>query len=167
MISLAGASVGSGLAVGCVLDDKKNRKTKVKESISQMVGNMALPILCVTGGSIMAGQCLEKQLPLFKKITSTGGQRVFKIAASVLGFLAGLFGGNKIANKVNQVAFNTPKVAPKRGIKVADFSGHIDDSCATVALVGKGVKTCEAVARVIPAALTICGISTGLAKKEA
>lgn len=166
VITIASSSVASGLGVGCLLDDKKNRKTKVKESISQIVGNIIFPIICVTGASVLMSKGIEKQLPVIKQVANKVGNRVPKIVASALGFLAGVVGGNKVANQINKSAFQTPKAAPKRGLKPADLSGHIDDGCTTVALAGKGVKVCEAVARVIPAALTICGISTGLAKES-
>jgi hypothetical protein len=148
VVAMAGSSVASGLAVGCLLDGK-NKKTKLKEAISQMVGNIIFPIACLTAANA-----------LMPKVS-----KPVKILSSLVGFAAGVIGGNKAANKINEVVFKTGKVPP-RAVKVGDFSAHIDDGCATIGLVGKGVAICEKIARVIPAALTISGISTGLAKNE-
>lgn len=164
VFAMASASVVSGLTVGSVLDDKKNTKTKLKESVSQIVGNILFPIVCVTGASVLMDKTVGKKL--FDKVITPESVRKLKLVPSILAFGLGVAGGNKTANKINQTVFKMKDV-PTRGVKIADFSGHIDDGCTTVGLVGKGVKTCEAIARVIPAALTISGISTGLAKEEA
>ncbi|GBF23588.1 hypothetical protein tpqmel_0992 [Candidatus Gastranaerophilus sp. (ex Termes propinquus)] len=165
VIGIAGASAASGLAVGCLLDDKKNRKAKQKESISQMIGNIIIPIACVTTGSILAGKAIDAKL--FGEITKKS-QTVIKVASSAGAFLAGVIGGNKAANKIVGKLFKSSNTAApiQRGIKPADLTAHIDDTCATISIAGKGVATCEKIARVIPLALCTVGVSTGLTKEK-
>ena len=49
ILELAGASVAGGLAGGMILDDKKNAKAKLRESVNQMLGNVLVPVACVGG----------------------------------------------------------------------------------------------------------------------
>lgn len=44
MLKITGVSVPVSLGVGIALDKKENRTAKVKEGISQMVGNLLVPI---------------------------------------------------------------------------------------------------------------------------
>ena len=167
VITMAGASVAGGLAVGCALDKKENRKIKLKESISQMVGNIIFPIVCLTAGAILADKAVGKTW--FNRMITHQNVKPLKIAASIGAFILGVIGGNKVANKLNAHVFKTGPSSghvPARAVKPADFAAHIDDGCATVGLAGKGVAICEKIVRVVPAALTVAGIATGLAKDE-
>jgi hypothetical protein len=167
VIAMAGASTATGLAVGCALDGKEHRKTKLKEAVSQMVGNIILPIVCVTAGGILATKALNTDVLksfLNRASKPKAMESIFRVVTGVASFAVGCLGGNKIANKLNKAVFKTQ--TPPRPFKIQDASAHIDDGTTMIGMVGKGVGVCDAIARVVPAALTISGISAGLAREK-
>lgn len=171
--ALAAGSVGGGLIGGLVFDDKKNTNAKLRESIIQIVGNIATPLFCVWGG--MAGfKKLEpkimKMLPEFKNPKTIDiAKGIPSVLASGLSLIAGIFLGNKVGNVINKNAF---RVDDNRKIKISDMSPHIDDLCLAISLVaantkmGANNKFAGRVSRLIPAALVVAGVSTGIAKEK-
>lgn len=171
--ALAVGSVGGGLLGGIAFDNKENYNSKFRESIIQMVGNIATPLACVWAG--MAGfkklePSIEKFIP---KLKSANAQKFLKGVPSVLAtgasLVAGIFLGNKVGNVINKNAF---RVDDNRKIKISDMSPHLDDLCLAISLVaanskfGANNKVGDTIARFIPAALVVAGVTTGIAKEK-
>ena len=167
VLAMAAASLAAGVGLGCTIDkNKEDRKAKYRETVAQYVGNFIFPVTCLAGASGLMNKAFDKGL--FKNIIENAkdskimkGQ--LKIIPVVSGFLIGMFGGNRIANAMNNKIFGKEEF---RGIKASDMSAHIDDTCMTVALIGKEFEKCKAFGRFIPPALTVCGVSAGMAKSK-
>lgn len=161
--ALAVGSIGGGLIGGAILDKKENLKAKLREAIIQGVGNIATPLGCVWGGMKLFKKYLEPQI--LKKTKFTGKMaEVPKIIASAISLVSGIFLGNKIGNTINKKAF---KCEEKRTLKLSDMSPHIDDlGLATSFVVPPTSSIGHIITRIIPAALMIAGISTGVAQEK-
>lgn len=159
---LAIGSVSGGLIGGAIFDKKENMKAKYREAIIQLVGNIGTPLLCVAGGMRLFNkyepQMLNKMKFLKGKMTVLP-----KVIASGISLVAGIFLGNKVGNVINENVF---KVKDNRKIKLADMSPHIDDACLAVSLVAAESKFGPIISRVIPAALMVAGVSTGIAQEK-
>lgn len=146
IISMGVGTCLGGLAGGFIIDkDKNDRKAKMREAIMQM-GNISVPILTVA---------------LFNKICCKHG----KLAQSV-GSLAGIFTGvylaNFLMNKLGNFLFKTKD---ERGVKLIDFSAHLDDLVAGASYISTS-KWVHNIARIIPAVLVLPGVEVGTRKAE-
>lgn len=154
---LAIGSVGGGLIGGAIFDKKDNLNSKFRESIIQLVGNIATPLICVAGG-----------FKLIEKITKKAPEGKYAALATAAGLIPGILLGNKVGNEIN---LNLFRIDEDRKIKLSDMSPHIDDVCFALSLAASkskskskskiGSKIAEYGSRIIPAALMIAGISTG------
>lgn len=168
ILGLATGSVGGGLIGGAIFDDKKHMKAKLRESVIQMIGNITIPILCVSGG-VRAFKFFEKKAALTNKFLNG----TIKVAATLASLGVGIILGNKTGNMINEKIF---KVKDDRHVKPADFSAHIDDMCLAISLATMGDKpevvgappsgVGHAISRVIPAALMVAGYSTGTMQEK-
>lgn len=174
IMTLAVGSVGGGLLGGYLFDDKKNLKAKLRESVSQLMGNILMPVLCVSGA--VGGYNFLKdrghcQIPKIKgggkaaAIFNTVTGALPSVIASGIGLAAGIILGNKVANTLNEKVFN---IKDNRKIEIADFSAHLDDVCLATTLVTKGQENMfsKCVSRVIPAALMVAGYSVGTTEEK-
>lgn len=160
---LAVGSVGGGLIGGAILDKKENLKAKLREAVVQLVGNIAIPLGCVAGGLTLYEKHLEskvvKALKLSEKTKGIPG-----VILSIGCLVAGVFAGNKTGNFINKEVFACDE---KRTLKLSDMSPHIDDlGVAAAFVVPKDKPVGAIIARIIPAALMIAGISTGVAQEK-
>lgn len=135
-----------GLAGGFIIDkDKDDRKAKMREAVMQ-IGNITIPILTVD---------------VFNKFCSKHG----KLAQSV-GSLAGIFTGvylaNFLMNKLGNFLFNSKN---ERGVKLIDFSAHLDDLLAGASYISNA-SWVHNIARVVPAVLVLPGIEVGTRKSH-
>lgn len=155
-------SVTGGLLGGIIFDKKENYMAKVRESVTQLVGNIGIPLLFVAGG----GKLFEKHLG--PKIVDMFNLKSFKwdkavkipqILAQTGLLVAGIFAGNSMGNAINKTFF---KVDEKRKIKLSDMSPHLDDVCVSASLV---FKESEKISRFVPPALMIAGYSAGTAQE--
>jgi len=159
---LAIGSVGGGLIGGAIFDKKENMKAKYREAVIQLIGNISVPLLCVSGGMRLFNKFepqILKSMPFLKgKATGAPG-----VIASGISLVAGIFLGNKVGNLINEKIFH---VRDNRKIKLADMSPHIDDACLAISLVAAESKIGPQVSRLIPAALMVAGVSTGTAQER-
>lgn len=160
---LAVGSIGGGLIGGAILDKKENIKAKFREGIVQLVGNIAIPIGCVAGGLHVYEQKYQSKvvnaLKLSKKTEGIPG-----VAISLACLIVGAFAGNKVGNFINKEFFGCDE---KRSLKLADMSPHIDDlGVAASFVVPPSSSVGNVIARIVPAALMIAGISTGVAQEK-
>lgn len=153
-------SVGGGLIGGALFDKKENLKAKLREAVIQVVGNIATPLACVCGGMAIFEKKIE---PMIKKLPGKMAD-VPKVVATIGCLVAGIFAGNKIGNYINKKAFNCDE---KRTIKLTDMSPHIDDlGIAASFVVPPEHVFGQVITRIIPAALMIAGLSTGMAQEK-
>lgn len=160
---LAIGSVGGGLIGGALFDKKENLKAKIRESVIQLVGNIATPLACVIAGNKLFDKYAEPKLPEKLKSLKTMGKAP-KILVGLACLIAGILSGNKIGNYINKTIFNCDD---KRTLKLTDMSPHIDDvaTASTFAIPGDN-PIGTFLQRIIPAALMISGYSVGVAQEN-
>ena len=159
--TLAIGSIGGGLLGGAIFD-KENMNAKFKESIIQLIGNVATPLLIVSAGARKFNKVepnIIKRLKLKGKI-----QKVPSVLISLGLLFSGLFLGNKIGNIINKKVFNSKD--EERKMKITDLSPHIDDVSLVTALVASESKIGPVVSRFIPIAMLLPGYSTGIAQDK-
>ena len=155
MLHITGVSVPVSLLTGIALDKKENTKPKLKEGISQMVGNLLIPITMVNE-SIKLKDKIDKKV--FKNPLMKGLQKTHKAIYTTVALLTGLYIGNNVANGINSKIFDKHK---KRPIKLQDFSAHFDDVCFATTLIFRDNKIGDIAGRIIPATLLVCAYETG------
>ena len=156
MLHITGVSVPASLLTGIALDKKENTKPKLKEGISQMVGNLIIPITMVNE-SIKLKNKIDKKL--FKNPFMKGLQKTHKAIYTTVALLTGLYIGNNVANGINSKLFDKHK---KRPIKLQDFSAHFDDVCFAASLIFRDNKIGDIAGRFIPATLLVSAYETGI-----
>lgn len=160
--ALTAGSVGGGLLAGGLADKKENFGAKIRESVIQVVGNIATPLLFVVGGLRLFEHFGEAKLQ--DKLKLSGKMKgVPKVITSLVCLAAGLCAGNKVGNCVNHHVFHNDE---QRKIKLADLSPQIDDGCVAASIVASTGKIGEYVGRIIPAAMLVPGFSTGVAQEH-
>lgn len=158
VITIATGSIFGGVLGGSLADDKKNIKAKLREGLIQLGGNILIPLACVGGGSRLFKKFLEK--PIINKFKITPKFHAAPgIISSALCLCAAIFLGNKATNIINEDVYH---LKDDRKVKIADMSGHIDDTCLAISLANPGSKISSSVSRIIPLALLICGYSSGV-----
>lgn len=170
ILQLATGSVVGGLVGGAIID-RKNMKAKVREAMTQMVGNVLIPVAFVGGASRIYDKFSEQiksAMPQFKsdKNIAKNINKFIKAvpAASItaVALTAGIITGSKITNLINEKCFNQKK---HRDIKATDFAPHVDDLCLAVTLMGsKNSPLASTITRTVPLFLTVPGYQVGKAK---
>lgn len=167
ILILAGASAAGGLAGGAVFDEKKHFKGKVRETVNQLLGNVAVPVACVSAvahlydknkakilSNVPQAPGLGKKTAIFNKLLKALPSAAMTIAA--LG--AGIVGGNKLSNFINDKVYHK-KV--ERKIKTTDFAPHVDDISMAVTLMADKSALSTAITRTVPAFLCVPGYQIG------
>lgn len=171
ILAIAAGSVGGGLLGGALFDKKENMKAKFREAVIQYIGNVAVPLGCVSVGIHQFNKVEGKILKHinFPKGTSKIAQCIKKIlkslpgvATTLLSLGVGIILGNRVGNFINEKIF---KVKDNRKIKATDFSPHVDDLCLAITLKDESTIG-HLISRVIPAALMVAGVSTGVAQEK-
>lgn len=158
VIILAASSISGGLLGGHLFDKKDNMKAKLREAVIQMGGNILIPLGCVGGGArIYDKYYKEKVIKKFKLPKKKEGIPNMILAAVTLGLA--IYLGNKTANFINEDIY---KIRDDRTVKIADMSGHVDDTCMAISLADSESIISKTISRVIPLALLVCGYSSGV-----
>ena len=107
-VDLCVASTVGGLAAGILVDDKKHRKAKLKDSVNQLVGNTFVPF-----GFLALSNKITKPLP-----------KLWQTLIGIGTLIATTFLGHSVANKINEKIFKEDS-----GYKCTfkDFAGDFDD----------------------------------------
>lgn len=107
-VDLCVASTVGGLAAGILVDDKKHRKAKIKDSVNQLVGNTFVPF-----GFLALSNKITKPLP-----------KIWQTIIGIGTLIATTFLGHSVANKINEKVFKEDS-----GYKCTfkDFAGDADD----------------------------------------
>ncbi len=167
ILELASTSVAGGLAGGLLFDDKKYRKSKLREAVNQLLGNVMVPVACVWGISELYKKNKSSIMNLVPQIKETGkASKIFNktlkaipFSVATLGALtAGIFAGNRVSNFLNEKVF---KKKVERGVQVSDFAPHVDDIGMAVSLMADKSKTASLIQRTVPLFLCVPGYETG------
>ena len=170
IIATAAGSVLGGYVGGTIVDSQ-NVKSKKREVLNQILGNVIVPVSCVWAGAEIFNKyqnSLVKIMPTIKE--SAKGSKIinsiskhFPQAAFTLGFLTiGIYLGNKVSNFINDHLYHK-KV--ERGIKATDFAPHVDDICMATSMMDSS-SFGDALGRIIPLALLVPGYQTGIAREK-
>lgn len=171
ILALATGSVAGGFAGGCIVD-KENIKAKKREVLSQLLGNVSVPVGCVASGAMLYDKYANKiegampQLKSTKKAAKVFNKVLQKVpnAATTLGLLGvGIYLGNKVSNFINEKLYHK-KV--ERNIRPSDFAPHVDDVCMATSMMNKDSLFGSKLGRIIPLALLVPGYETGIAQKH-
>ena len=171
-IGLAGGSVIGGLAGGAIFDKKENFKAKLHESLSQMLGNVCVPIACVGSATrfykkhedeMLSKMPQFKQNTGIKKIANPAMKAIPPVGITICALAAGIMLGNKVSNFINGILSGEKQ---DRRIKGTDFAPHVDDLCLAITLMAPNTPVGGVIARTIPFFLTVPGYQTGIAQKK-
>lgn len=167
ILQLASSSVAGGLAGGLIFDDKKYRKSKFRESVNQLLGNVAVPVACVGAVSRLYKAHKSAILSIIPQVKETGKvSKIFNKAlkgipfsvATIGALTTGIIAGNKVSNLLNEKVFHK-KV--DRKIKKTDFAPHVDDVGMAVSLMAEKSKGASFITRIVPAFLCVPGYEVG------
>ena len=168
ILELAGASVVGGLTGGLIFDDKKYIKSKFRESVNQMLGNIIVPVSFVWGVSQIYKKNKTAILNSIPQIAEKGKTSIYfnKVLKSLPFYIAtitaltgGIFAGNRVSNYLNEKVFHK-KV--DRGIKATDFAPHVDDIGMAVSLMADKSKAASVITRSVPLFLCVPGYEVGI-----
>lgn len=172
IIEIASASVAGGLAGGAIFDDKKYFKSKLRESVNQILGNVLVPIACVGAVSNLYKKNKTKILNFVPQVKGNGKASVifnnamkaipFSIA-TIASLGIGIYTGNRVSNVLNEKIFHK-KV--EREIKGSDFAPHVDDLGVALSLMAEKSKFVSFVQRTVPLFLCVPGIEAGTHREE-
>lgn len=171
IISVAAGSVAGGFAGGAIVD-KENIKAKKREVLSQLLGNVLVPVGCVWAGSELFNKYsahIERLIPQFKnpkravQIINKCLKNIPNAVCTVAFLGAGIYAGNKVSNFINEKLYHK-KV--ERDIKASDFAPHVDDLCMATSMMNKESSFGAKLGRVIPLALLVPGYQTGIAQDK-
>lgn len=172
IIATAAGSVAGGFIGGALVDDKSNLKAKKREVLSQILGNVMVPVGCVAGGAKLYNRFADKiegAMPQFKsskKFVKGINKFLTKLpnAATTVALLGvGIYLGNRVSNLINEHLYHK-KV--ERNIKPSDFAPHVDDLCMAATMMNEGSSFGAKLGRVIPIALLVPGYQTGIAQDQ-
>ena len=167
ILELATASVAGGLAGGLLFDDKQYKKSKIRESVNQLLGNVAVPVACVGAVSRLYKKYKPQILAKVPQVKETGKfTKNFNKAlkgipfsiATVLSLGVGIVAGNRVSNLLNEKVFNKKM---DRKIKGTDFAPHVDDLGMAVSLMADKSKGASFITRIVPAFLCVPGYEVG------
>lgn len=169
ILALAAGSAAGGLAGGAVFDDKKYFKGKIRETVNQLLGNVLVPVLCVSAVSRLYDKNKAKilsnipQAPGLKNKPVAIFNKVLKALPSagltVAGLGVGIIGGNKLSNWINEKVYHKEV---DRKIKTSDFAPHVDDVSMAVTLMADKSALSTAITRTVPAFLCVPGYQIGV-----
>ena len=173
IISLAAGSVAGGLIGGAIFD-KKNMKAKGREALTQLIGNVLIPVGFVGGISRVYKKYenrIKNVMPQIglenNKYINFANKFIKNIPAIGLtagALVAGIWTGSKVTNFINEKFFGQKK---ERKIKSTDFAPHVDDLCLAVTLMGsKNSPVASSITRVVPLFLSVPGYQVGKAQEE-
>ena len=167
ILELATASVAGGLAGGLLFDDKQYKKSKIRESVNQLLGNVAVPVACVGAVSRLYKKYKPQILAKVPQVKETGKfTKNFNKAlkgipfsiATVVSLGVGIIAGNRVSNLLNEKVFNKKM---DRKIKGTDFAPHVDDLGMAVSLMADKSKGASFITRIVPAFLCVPGYEVG------
>lgn len=173
IITLASGSIAGGLLGGAIFD-RQNMKAKGREALTQMAGNILIPVGFV-GGAGRIYKNYEKQLKSYMPQLVTKGSKTLRItnkliksipaiAITTASLAAGIYTGSKITNMINEKLFGQKK---ERKIKSSDFAPHVDDLSLAITLMGsKNSPVTSTITRTIPLFLSVPGYQVGKAQEE-
>lgn len=146
-VDLCCASTVGGLGAGLLVDDKKHRKAKLKDSVNQLVGNTFVPF-----GFLAIANKLTTKLPLM-------WQTIIAIGTLV----STTFLGHNIANKMNQKIFKENSNY-QTGFK--DFATDFDDLFFAASTVMKNKKLYQLTATICPITYMTHGYLAGCRQED-
>lgn len=172
IIAVATGSVAGGFVGGTLVDEKSNRKAKLREVLNQILGNVLVPVGCVGLGSSQYDKYANRIKAAMPQINKSGNvtatvnkclRHLPNLAATFAFLGVGLYLGNKVSNFINEKIYHK-KV--ERNIKATDFAPHVDDLCMATTMMNKESVFASKLARVIPLALLVPGYQTGIAQEK-
>lgn len=170
--AVASGSVAGGFVGGALVDDKSNLRAKKREVLSQILGNVIVPVTTVWAGSLAFDKVKDKlensmfQFKSQKKVAQFTNKVLKAIpqgAATLVALFTGIYLGNRVSNLINEKLYHK-KV--ERNIKATDFAPHVDDLCLATTIMNPTSDFGKKLGKVIPLALIVPGYQTGIAQEK-
>lgn len=146
-IDLCCASTVGGLSAGILVDDKKNRKAKLKDSVNQLVGNTFIPF-----GFLAVANKLTRKLPI-----------IWQTLVAIGTLFSTTFLGHGVANKINEKVFKEDSNY-KTGFK--DFATDFDDLFFAASTVMKSKRLYQFTATICPITYMTHGYLAGTRQED-
>lgn len=146
-VDLCCASTVGGLGAGLLVDDKKHRKAKLKDSVNQLVGNTFIPF-----GFLAIANKFTTKLPL-----------IWQTVIAIGTLISTTFLGHNIANKMNQKMFKEDSNY-HTGFK--DFATDFDDLFFAASTVMKNKKLYQLTATICPITYMTHGYLAGCRQED-
>ena len=173
ILGIGAGSVLGGLVGGRIFDKKENFGAKCSEAVSQLLGDISVPLAFVAGPTKLYKMFEElankttTHTTLQKASKFIGGNRFLKILCPTLvsgtSLVAGIIAGNRVSNYLNEKVHG---IKQDRGIRPTDFAPHLDDVCLAITLMAEKSPVGDIISKFVPVALTIAGIETGTAHRN-
>lgn len=173
ILGIGAGSVLGGLVGGRIFDKKENFSAKCSEAVSQLLGDISIPLAFVAVPTKLYKMFeeLADKTTKYTKLQSASkfvtGNKFLKILCPTLvsgsSLIAGIIAGNRASNKLNEKVHGEKQ---DRGIRVTDFAPHLDDVCLAITLMAEKSPVGDIISKFVPIALTIAGIETGTAHKK-
>ena len=171
IIATAAGSVAGGFIGGSIVD-QKNTRAKKREVLSQILGNIIVPITTVALASKAFTKYkfrLEEAMPQIKSAKKTAKiinqvlKKLPQAAATLSALGVGIFLGNRVSNYINDKVYHK-KV--DRDIRATDFAPHVDDLCMATTMMDANSTFGKKLGKIIPLALVVPGYQTGIAQEQ-
>ena len=173
IMGIGTGSVTGGLIGGAIFDKKENFREKCSEAVSQMLGDISIPLSFVALPTMLykkfedLAKAETTHLKLQKVSKFVQSNKLLKVLCPTIvsgsSLAVGIIAGNKVSNKLNEKVHG---VKQERGIRITDFAPHLDDVCLAITLMAEKSPIGDIVSKFVPIALTIAGIETGTANPE-
>ena len=173
IMAMGAGSVAGGLIGGRIFDKKENFPAKCSEAVSQLLGDIAVPLSFVAVPTMIYKKFEDlahgttKHVKLQNVSKYIQGNKFLKILCPVLvsgsSLVAGIIAGNRVSNKLNE---HVHGVKQERKIRLTDFAPHLDDVCLAITLMAEKSPFGSIVSKFVPVALMVAGIETGSANDE-
>lgn len=173
ILQIASGSVAGGLISGAMFDSK-NMKAKGREALTQLAGNVIVPVAFV-GTAARLYSKFEDQIKSIIPTVNTHGKKTLRmvnkftrsmpaVAITGVALAGGIFTGSKVTNFINEKLFGQKFT---RKIKTTDFAPHVDDICLAVTLMGsENSPLASTITRTVPLFLSVPGYQVGKAQED-
>ncbi len=165
-------SVTGGLIGGAIFDKKENFTSKCSEAISQLLGDITIPLSFVALPTMLYKKFEDlatKETPHAKLQSlskAVQNNKFLKIACPTIisgsSLVTGIIAGNKVSNHINSQLHGEDR---SRGIRLTDFAPHLDDVCLAITLMADKSPVGDIISKFVPIALSVAGYETGTTQK--
>ena len=173
IFAIGASSVAGGLVGGYFFDKKENFSAKCSEAVSQLLGDISIPLAFVAGPTALykkfedLATTATKHTKLQSAAKFINNNKILRVLCPTLvsgiSLVTGIIAGNRVSNALNAKVHGEKQ---DRGIRITDFAPHLDDVCLAITLMKEKSPIGDIISKFVPIALSVAGIETGMAHKK-